>query len=195
MTSNVPWLVVGLGNPEPEYAGTRHNLGWLVAETLARHMDVPFGPGNEMVTLTEWHQNGQRVLLAKPKAGMNDSGGVVNAIRLGAWVPVERIIVVHDELDLPFGRVRLKRGGTTRHNGLRSITDAVGNNDYLRVRCGIGRPADTTPVLEYVLGEFAAAERSELPSFLWCAAGAVDSLISMGLELTQNVFHPGEVSS
>jgi PTH1 family peptidyl-tRNA hydrolase len=183
-------LIVGLGNPGPRYAGTRHNAGFLVADLLAERLGARFKAHRGRCDVVEGRLAGVPVVLAKPKAYMNTSGGPVVAISRFYKVPVERITVVHDELDLPFGSLRLKRGGGDGgHNGLRSTTAALGSNGYARVRVGIGRPPGRMDPADYVLREFSAAERNQLPLLVERAADAVEVLIAEGLEAAQNQFN------
>ena len=185
------FLVVGLGNPGPRYAATRHNAGFLVADLLAERMGGRFKAHRSNADVLEGRLAGRSVALAKPRSFMNDSGGpVVNAARFYK-APVESVIVVHDELDLPYGELRLKRGGGDGgHNGLRSISSALGSKEYLRVRFGIGRPPGRQDPADYVLSNFSAAERKELEFLVDRAADATEALVSKGLEWTQNAYHP-----
>jgi PTH1 family peptidyl-tRNA hydrolase len=184
------WLVVGLGNPGPKYAATRHNAGALVVDELAARMGGRFKSHRSRSEVLEGRLAGAPVVLAKPVTYMNESGGaVVNAARFFK-VPVERLVLVHDDLDLPFGTVRLKRGGGEGgHNGLRSASSAVGTKEYLRVRFGIGRPPGRQDPADFVLREFAPSERKDLAYFLDRAADATEALIADGLEAAQNAFH------
>jgi len=183
-------LIVGLGNPGPRYAGTRHNAGFLVADLLAERLGARFKAHRGRCDVVEGRLAGAPVVLAKPKAYMNASGGPVVSIARFYKVPVERITVVHDDLDLPYGALRLKRGGGDGgHNGLRSTTSALGTNDYARVRFGIARPPGRQDPAEYVLREFAGVERKELPFYIDRAADAVETLIAQGLEAAQNQFN------
>jgi PTH1 family peptidyl-tRNA hydrolase len=183
-------LIVGLGNPGPRYAGTRHNAGFLVVDLLADRLHASFKAHKGRVDLVEGRVAGVPVVLAKPKAYMNESGGPVASISRFFKIPVERITVVHDELDLPFGTLRLKRGGGDGgHNGLRSTSTALGSREYARVRLGIGRPPGRQDPAEYVLREFAAAERKELGFVLDRAADAVEMLVAQGLAAAQNAFN------
>jgi PTH1 family peptidyl-tRNA hydrolase len=187
------YLVVGLGNPGPTYAGNRHNIGFMVAELLAERVGGRFKAHKGRADLVEGRLGplpGQRVVLAKPKSYMNVSGGPVSSIRDFFKVPLERIVVIHDELDIPFGTLRLKRGGGDNgHNGLRSISRALGGPDYLRVRCGIGRPPGRQDPADFVLKDFSAAERKELPFHIDRAADAVESLLHGDLVAAQNAYH------
>ncbi len=199
MTSTVsdPWLVVGLGNPGPAYAGNRHNVGHMVLDELlgrcraslvthrsrAQVADVRLGtlPGGAP---------GPRVVIARPTTYMNTSGGPVGALAQYLQVPPERVLVVHDELDIPYLQVRLKAGGGEGgHNGLRSISSALGTRDYLRVRVGVGRPPGRMEAADYVLKDFAAAERKELPWLVDAAADAVEMVVRDGLTAAQQRFH------
>jgi PTH1 family peptidyl-tRNA hydrolase len=184
------WLVVGLGNPGPKYAGNRHNIGFHVVDLLAERMGARFKAHKGRADVVEGRLAGQRVVLAKPSSYMNLSGGPVASLRDFFKVPAERIVVVHDELDLPFATLRLKRGGGDNgHNGLRSLTQSLGTKEYLRVRWGIGRPPGRQDPADFVLKDFTAAERKELPFHVDRAADAVESLLTSSLEATQNAFH------
>ena len=184
------WLVVGLGNPGPSYAGHRHNVGFGVVELLAERMGGRFKAHKGRADTVEGRLVGKRAVLAKPKCYMNESGGPVASLRDFFKVPAERIVVVHDELDIAFGTLRLKRGGGDNgHNGLRSVTKSLGTNDYLRVRVGIGRPPGRQDPADFVLKDFSAAERKEVPLLVDRAADAVEALVSGTLEAAQNTFH------
>jgi PTH1 family peptidyl-tRNA hydrolase len=184
------FLIVGLGNPGPRYAATRHNAGFLVADELAGRIGGSFKAHKGRADLVEGRLAGQPVVLAKPKCFMNESGGPIVAISRFYKIDVARIVAVHDELDLPFGSLRLKRGGGEGgHNGLKSTTSALGSKDYLRVRFGIGRPPGRQDPADYVLREFSVTERKELPFFLDRAADAVEALIAKDLETAQNQFN------
>jgi PTH1 family peptidyl-tRNA hydrolase len=183
-------LVVGLGNPGPGYAGNRHNVGFMVLDVLARRLGARFKSHRTQCEIVEGRLAGGPCVLAKPRSYMNLSGGpVVNAARFFK-VTLDDLVVVHDDLDLPFGTVRLKRGGGEGgHNGLRSITKSVGSREYLRVRFGIDRPPGRQDPADYVLRDFAPAERRELDVLLEHCADAVESLLTNGLLPTQNTFH------
>jgi peptidyl-tRNA hydrolase, PTH1 family len=184
------WLIAGLGNPGPEYAGTRHNAGHMVADLLAERMGARFKAHRTRNDVADGRLAGMPVTLARPRTYMNLSGGPVAAIAAFYKIPPERIVVIHDELDIPFGSVRLKfGGGDNGHNGLRSITQALGTNEYYRVRFGIGRPPGRMDAATYVLRDFTAAERKELPLLIDRCADAVETLLSKGLAVAQNTFH------
>ena len=184
------YLVVGLGNPGPEYAGTRHNAGAMVLDVLAGRVGGRFRGHKARAETVEGRLAGVRVVLAKPRSYMNTSGGPVTGLRDFYKVPVERIVVVHDELDIPFGTLRLKRGGGDNgHNGLRSVTTSLGSRDYLRVRFGIGRPPGRQDPADFVLKNFSTVERKELPLELERAADAVEAILTRGLEAAQNTYN------
>ena len=184
------WLVVGLGNPGPSYAGNRHNVGFMVADLLAERAGGRFKAHKGRADVVEGRLEGQRVVLAKPKTYMNLSGGPVASLRDFFKVPAERIVVIHDELDIPFASLRLKRGGGDNgHNGLRSITQSLGTKEYLRVRFGIGRPPGRQDPADFVLKDFSSVERKELPFHVDRAADATEALLTGTLEAAQNAFH------
>ena len=184
------WLVVGLGNPGPGYAGNRHNVGFMVLDLLGDRAGSRFKAHKGRADVVEGRINGVRAVLAKPKSYMNESGGPAASLRDFYKVPVERIVVVHDELDIPYGTLRLKAGGGDNgHNGLRSLTRSLGSREYLRVRVGIGRPPGRQDPADYVLKDFAGPERKELPFHVDRAADAVEALLTTPLEAAQNVFH------
>lgn len=189
--SDRPLIVVGLGNPGEKYAGTRHNIGFLIADELASRAATSFSrhkrSGAEVATA---RLAGRRVHLAKPQSFMNLSGQPTAALASFFSVDPLDVIAVHDELDIDFGRVRLKRGGGEGgHNGLRSLTQHLGTRDYLRVRAGIGRPPGRQDAADYVLKPFSVAERKELPLLIANAADAVELLITTELAAAQNTVH------
>jgi PTH1 family peptidyl-tRNA hydrolase len=186
-----PLLVVGLGNPGPNYAKTRHNIGFVVADILADRIGSGFKvhkrSGAEVAT---GRIGGRSVVLAKPRTYMNDSGRQVGPLAKFYSVAPADLIIVHDELDIDFGRIRLKfGGGVAGHNGLRSVTSALGTNDFQRVRIGVGRPPGRKSGATYVLENFTSAERSEVPTICEQAADATELLIELGLEPAQNTVH------
>ncbi|MFI7003514.1 aminoacyl-tRNA hydrolase [Nocardia sp. NPDC050175] len=186
-----PALVVGLGNPGTEYERTRHNVGFLVADVLAERVGGRFAVHKKSgADLLQARLDGRQVLIAKPRSFMNLSGRPVAALAKFFSVPPTEVIVVHDELDLQFGDIRLKRGGGEGgHNGLRSISSALTTKDYLRTRIGIGRPPGRQDPADYVLKPFAAPERKEVPVIVEQAADAVELLLRVGLEAAQNRVH------
>ncbi|MGE2734782.1 aminoacyl-tRNA hydrolase [Mycolicibacterium vaccae] len=186
-----PVLVVGLGNPGPQYATTRHNLGFLVADILADRIGAGFKvhkkSGAEVVT---GRLGGKSVVVAKPRTYMNESGRQVGPLTKFYSVAPADVIVLHDELDIDFGRIRLKAGGgVAGHNGLRSVGAALGSNDFQRVRIGIGRPPGRQSGASFVLENFNSRERPELGTICEQAADATELLIAQGLEPAQNTVH------
>ncbi|MFH0179973.1 aminoacyl-tRNA hydrolase [Streptomyces cacaoi] len=193
--ANAPWLIVGLGNPGPEYAMNRHNVGFMVADLLAERIGGRFKrAGKAQAQVVEGRlgppgTGSRRVVLAKPMSFMNVSGGPVNALRDFYKVPVANIVAVHDELDIDYGVLRLKLGGGDNgHNGLKSMTKVMGA-DYHRVRFGIGRPPGRMQVADFVLKDFSSAERKELDYFVDRAADAAEALVLEGLERAQSTYN------
>lgn len=184
-------LVVGLGNPGPKYETTRHNIGFMVADVLAARVGGSFGAhkrSNAEILQTRF--DGRQVIIAKPRTYMNLSGGPVAGVAKFFSVSPGNIVVVHDELDLDYGTIRLKLGGGENgHNGLRSTSSALGTKDYLRVRMGIGRPPGRQDPADFVLKPFSAAERKDLGVFCEEGADAVELLLKLGLEGAQNRIH------
>jgi len=190
------WLVVGLGNPGPSYAGHRHNVGYLVVAELAERMGSAFRAhksGRADVVegrLAPPGTDAPRVVLVRTRSYMNESGGPVKQLASFYKVPPERIIAVHDELDLPFDSMRVKLGGGDNgHNGLRSLRGSLGTGDFYRVRIGIGRPPGRQDVADFVLSNYSAAEQKSVPLQVSAAADAVESLVDDGLERTQSRFN------
>lgn len=186
-----PALVVGLGNPGPDYSETRHNVGFRVVELLAaRAGGGRFGKHKSNADVLEGRLAGRRVVLAKPRTYMNVSGGPVAGLVKYFSVAPSDMVVVHDDLDLGFGVIRLKLGGGEGgHNGLRSITSSIGTRDYLRVRFGIGRPPGRQDPADFVLKRFSGAEKKDIEFAVDLAADACEALLSDGLEPAQNRFH------
>lgn len=189
MTSD-PWLVVGLGNPGPGYLGTRHNVGAAVLAELAGRAGARLAPHKGRADVAAGVLAGTRVLLARPRSYMNECGPAVAAVRSFYRVPIERVVVVHDDMDVPFDELRVKRGGgDAGHNGLRSVSAALGSRDYLRVRVGIGRPPGRMDPADFVLARFAPAERKALPGHVARSADAVADLLVDPLDVVQNRYH------
>ena len=207
-----PWLVVGLGNPGPAYAGNRHNVGAMVVRELGSRHDLgsfvvgrladriggrSFKAHRARAMVDEVRidpaipgSSSPRAVLAIPTVYMNESGGPVSALLKYYSTDLDHLIVVHDELDIPAGVVRVKRGGGEGgHNGLRSVTKSLGSKDFLRVRVGVGRPPGRMDPADFVLRDFSAAEKADLPLTLDTAADAVESLVEAGLMATQQRFH------
>jgi PTH1 family peptidyl-tRNA hydrolase len=183
--------VVGLGNPGPDYAKNRHNLGFMVADVLADRIGSGFKvhkrSGAEVAT---GRIAGRSVVLAKPRTYMNESGRQVGPLAKFYSVSPADVVILHDELDIDFGRIRLKfGGGVAGHNGLRSVSSALGTNDFQRVRIGVGRPPGRKSGATFVLENFSATERPEVPTICEQAADATELLIELGLEPAQNTVH------
>jgi len=184
------WLIAGLGNPGPEYEAHRHNAGFMVADLLADRIGARFKRDRARVQVAAGRLSGLPVLIAKPMSYMNASGPAIAAVGRFYKIPLARTVVVHDELDLPFGTIRLKQGGGDNgHNGLRSVTGTLGP-DYYRVRIGVGRPPGRRDPADFLLSNFSAAERKELPLIIERGADAVEALLERGLAAAQNEFHP-----
>ena len=184
------WLIAGLGNPGPQYAGTRHNAGFLVADQLAARLGARFSRARARADVVTGRLAGTPVTVAKPLTFMNLSGGPVAALRGFYKVPAGQILVIHDELDLPFGTVRLKDGGGDNgHNGLRSISAALGSREYIRLRVGISRPPGRMDPADYVLHNFSAAERAALPEVLERSADVAEAMLARGIAAAQNEYH------
>jgi len=184
------WLIAGLGNPGSSYAGNRHNVGFMVADLLAARIGSGFKRDRSRVQAATGRLAGLAVIVAKPMSYMNLSGGPVAALCGYYKIPPARVVVIHDELDLPFGTIRLKLGGGDNgHNGLRSLTGSLGTRDYYRVRVGVGRPPGRQDPADFVLTDFSPVQRKELPLVLERAADAVETLLSHGLAAAQNEIH------
>jgi PTH1 family peptidyl-tRNA hydrolase len=196
MTETV-WLVVGLGNPGPSYAGNRHNVGYLVCDELAERMAGSFRAHKSgRAEVVEGRLGGTggvggvRAVLVRPRCYMNETGGPVSALTKFYKVPMENVVAIHDELDIPFDTLRVKLGGGDNgHNGLRSMRSSLGSGDFHRVRVGIGRPPGRQSPADFVLSDYSSVERKILPFQVDRAADAVESLLVDGLERTQSRFN------
>ena len=188
------WLILGLGNPGPEYANTRHNIGYLVVEEIAKRISGSFLSHKARADVLEGRLgvgiDAPSLILAKAKSYMNESGGPGKALADFYKTPLDRIIVIHDELDLPFEAIRSKLGGGDNgHNGLKSLSKSLGGPGYLRMRMGIGRPQGRQDPADFVLKPFKTEERKVLPLFVDRGSDAVESLLTRGLEETQQRFN------
>lgn len=195
------WLVAGLGNPGPTYAGTRHNVGAMVVEELCRRAGLSLssarGQRAELARtrisaagLAVPSAQSEAVILMRSRTYMNESGIAVRKVADFARVPVEQLIVVHDEIDLDLGQLRVKAGGGDNgHNGLRSIRAHLHSGDFLRVRIGVGRPPGHQDPADYVLKGFASREKAEVGVQVRLAADAVEYLMTEGLAAAQNRFN------
>jgi PTH1 family peptidyl-tRNA hydrolase len=187
----VTWLIVGLGNPGPTYANTRHNVGYLVADVLADRIGAAFkAHASKRADVVEGRLADQRVVLGRARSFMNDSGGAVSTLAKYYDISPDKVVVIHDEIDIGLGQLRVKfGGGDNGHNGLKSLRKSLDTGDFYRVRVGVGRPSGSGEVHDHVLKSFSSTERKELPILLVEAADAVESLISKGLEPTQAAFN------
>ena len=188
------WLVVGLGNPGDQYAATRHNIGQMVIDELARRHSVKFSSHKSRTDIAAFKLgvgiDAHSVIIGKSKSYMNETGGPVKALANFYSVEPENIIALHDELDIPFAAIRTKlAGGDNGHNGLKSMTSSFGTPNYYRIRLGIGRPMGQQDPADFVLKAFSKAEQKDLAEFIDRGADVVESLISKGLEATQSAFN------
>ncbi len=185
------WLILGLGNPGSRYAATRHNVGYFVTDELSTRVGGSFALHKPSRAETvSGRLAGTRVVLGRSRGFMNESGGPTTALMKYFSVEPENLIVVHDELDIPVGALRVKSGGGDNgHNGLRSIRQSLGTGDFYRIRIGIGRPFGQQPVHDFVLKPFTKDERTEIDIVVQEAADAVESLIQHGLAPTQSAFN------
>ena len=185
------WIVAGLGNPGPEYAGNRHNAGQMVVALLADRAGARFKAHRSGCDIAEIRLGGVPVTLAVPRSYMNLSGRPLAALASFYKLPPERLVVIHDELDIGFGAIRLKLGGGDNgHNGLRSITQSLGTPDYFRVRFGIGRPPEQMDPADFVLSRFKPAEEAGLDGALRAAEEAIATLRDDGVDAAMNRFNP-----
>jgi len=187
------WLVVGLGNPGPRYELTRHNVGQMVVDELAERMGASFSPqkqANARIAEGRLRLGGAKLIAAKPNSYMNVSGGPVSSLARFFKIEPDHVIVVHDELDIPFDTIKLKSGGGHGgHNGVRDVAKALGTPDFTRVRVGIGRPPGRQDPADWVLDPFGATERKTLPILIADAADAVQLIIEDGLVAAQQKAH------
>ncbi len=188
------WLVVGLGNPGDQYAATRHNIGQMVIDELARRHSVKFSSHKSRTDIAAFKLgvgiDAHSVIIGKSKSYMNETGGPVKALANFYSVEPQNIIALHDELDIPFAAIRTKlAGGDNGHNGLKSMTTSFGTPNYYRIRLGIGRPMGQQDPADFVLKAFSKAEQKDLAEFIDRGADVVESLISKGLEATQSAYN------
>ena len=192
--SSSPWIIVGLGNPGEQYAATRHNVGQMVIDELAKRHNVKLSSHKSRTDIAAYKLGvgvaAFSVILAKSKSYMNESGGPIKALANFYSVEPNQIIVLHDELDIPFAAIRSKiAGGDNGHNGLKSLTSAFDTPEYFRVRLGIGRPTGQQDPADFVLKQFSKEDKKDLPEFLDRGADVVESLIEKGLDFTQSKFN------
>jgi PTH1 family peptidyl-tRNA hydrolase len=186
------WLVAGLGNPGPQYAGNRHNVGAMTVDLLAERLGARFSRHRTTTMLAEarLRPGGPKLVLVRPLSYMNTSGGPVSSAAAYFGIPTERVIVVHDDLDLPFETIKLKAdGGHGGQNGVRDIIKALDTPDFVRVRVGIGRPPGRQDAADYVLRDFGTAEKTRLPFVLDDAIEAIELIVEQGLLAAQQKVH------
>jgi peptidyl-tRNA hydrolase, PTH1 family len=188
------WLVVGLGNPGDQYAATRHNVGQMVIDQLVKRHSVKLASHKSRTHIAAYKLgvgiDAHQIILAKSQSYMNETGGPIKALANFYSVEPEKIIVLHDELDIGFAAIRTKLGGGDNgHNGLKSMTSAFNTPDYYRVRLGIGRPMGQQDPADFVLKQFSKEEKKDLEEFIERGADVVEFLIEQGLELTQGKFN------
>ena len=186
------WLVVGLGNPGAQYAGNRHNVGQMVADEIAGRLGATFKTHKTPSRVAEGflRPGGPKLVIAKPNGFMNTSGGPVSALLKYYSLPADRLVLLHDELDIPFDTVRLKQGGGHGgHNGVRDVSKATDDGDFIRVRIGVGRPPGRQDAADFVLKDFSGTERQSLPNLVSDAADAVEAIVEHGLVAAQQRFH------
>ncbi len=184
------WLVLGLGNPGREYERSRHNVGFLCLDELARRHRARITDHAAKSLVGRLRLDDRELILAKPQTMMNLSGLAGKALRAKYDIPLDRVLVVHDELDLPFGRVQIRKGGSSAGNhGIDSLIASFGSKEFIRVRVGVGRPVGSS--VEYVLGPFADAEREALPSLIARVADGVAAVAQVGLDRAMTDFNKG----
>ena len=188
------WLVAGLGNPGDQYAATRHNVGQMVIDQLAKRHSIKLASHKSRTHIAAYKLgvgiDAHQIILAKSHSYMNETGGPIKALANFYSVEPENIIVLHDELDIGFAAIRTKLGGGDNgHNGLKSMTSALNTPDYYRVRLGIGRPMGQQDPADFVLKQFSKEEKKDLDEFIERGADVVEFLIEQGLELTQGKFN------
>ena len=184
------WLIVGLGNPGRRYSGTRHNIGFLVLDRFAFRQKTPWEERKGFATIGSLVSEDTRILLVKPQTYMNRSGEVVSEIRDASCVPIESIIVVHDDMDLPFEKMKLKKGGGAGgHRGIESILWELDSDRFLRIKMGIGRPEAGEQPEDYVLGAFPGEQAERLPQFLEQGAEALECILEQGIDRAMNLFN------
>lgn len=185
------WLIVGLGNPGPTYSNNRHNVGYMVNDVLASRVGGSFKAHKSgRADVIEGHLAGEQVVLCRPRSYMNESGGPTRLVANFYKIDPAHMVVIHDELDIDFGALRVKfGGGDNGHNGLKSIRQSFDTGDYSRIRVGIGRPPGRQSVHDFVLKPFNATERRELPTYVEEAGDAIESLMTRGLDATQTSFN------
>lgn len=188
------YLIVGLGNPGREYRSTRHNIGFMVVDQLAKELGVGFSRVQSNSLVVHANRDGKRIILAKPHTYMNLSGQAVNSLLKFYKLSLDQILIAHDDIDLPFGTLRMRPGGgSAGQKGLASIIEGLGTQEFPRLRVGVGRPPGRMEAADYVLQEFSKDDREMLPAILSRAGEAALVFINEGLEKAMNQFN-GELS-
>jgi PTH1 family peptidyl-tRNA hydrolase len=190
------WLIVGLGNPGEQYASNRHNIGFMCLDDFAREHNLSFGRSRVKARVAEGRVEGKDVVLAKPMTFVNLSGEAVGRLVRKHGVKPERLIIVHDDMDLPVGRIRIRLGGTSGHNGIKSIIEHIGTEEFIRVRVGVGRPeagengrTDRHEVVTHVLGDFSAEEQAVIDKVVPAVSDALLTLLAVGLTAAMNKYN------
>lgn len=190
MNEQNPFLIAGLGNPGPDYRHNRHNVGFMVVDALARSLSIPIQRVEQRAMLGKGVLDSERVILAKPQTFMNNSGQSVASLARFYKIPLDQILVVHDDLDLPFGSLRLRPfGGTGGQKGMESIVNILGTREFPRLRMGIGRPPGRMDPADYVLHDFDSSQQDLLPEVLGRAVDAIRMFIVEGIEPAMNLFN------
>ncbi|MFO7885982.1 MAG: aminoacyl-tRNA hydrolase [Desulfobacteraceae bacterium] len=190
MTCNTVFMMAGLGNPGEKYAGTRHNIGFLVIDELAAMFSLSLEKSRFDALYTRGRINGAGLVLAKPLSYMNRSGFPLQRLSSYYKIPLENIIIIHDDLDLEFGKVKIvKKRGHGGHNGIRSIVEAFGSKDFIRVRVGVGRPLGAADAVGHVLGRFSRAETRLLDETIHISARAAEMVVKQGVSSAMNVYN------
>lgn len=190
-TQQLNYLIVGLGNPGREYLRNRHNVGFMFLDRLAGHLQVSFSRLESRALVTKADYQAHRVILAKPQTYMNLSGQAVGALMRFYKVPLEQMLIVYDDVDLPFGSLRMRpTGGSAGQKGMASIIEGIGSQDFPRLRIGIGRPPGRMDAAAYVLQDFSRQETEELPQVLDRAVEAVLIFVTYGITEAMNRFNP-----
>jgi PTH1 family peptidyl-tRNA hydrolase len=190
MPDEAPWLVLGLGNPGAQYAGNRHNIGFMTVDVLAGRVGASFKAHKARADVAETRIAGHRCVLAKARVYMNESGGPAAGLTKFFKVPIDHVVVIHDELDLEPGAIRLKLGGGDNgHNGLKSLRASLGSGEFYRVRLGVGRPPGRQDPADFVLRDFPSSAHEEVGVQVERAADAVELVMAEGLVAAQNTFN------
>jgi PTH1 family peptidyl-tRNA hydrolase len=190
---NPPYLIVGLGNPGPEYKMNRHNVGFLAVDELAKRLETTFGKVQSNALVAQAGEGPGRILLVKPRTFMNNSGSAVGALMRFYKTPIEKLLVIYDDVDLPFEALRLRpQGGSAGQKGMRSIIDNLGTEEFARMRLGVSRPKGKMRTPDHVLQDFSKDEQEWLPNVLERAADAAMSFVNEGIAAAMNKYNNNE---